>query len=197
MYLVDLYLEELSKVRDPKTVEKKKYLLYHLEEVRDFSKREMFEFYDRLRQRLSHRSALDVLREVRLFYQWLRERGYSYEFSEQAFRELKKKKEFENKARKYFTEEEVEKILSYIRTKPKPSVYYLLCVVLLSSGLRISEALSLKKDDFKERRLITKREKKSLCLWSKLRASSQRRDKFHWFFGKGSGKMLSESSLIA
>jgi len=134
MYLVDLYLEELSKVRDPKTVEKKKYLLYHLEEVRDFSKREMFEFYDRLRQRLSHRSALDVLREVRLFYQWLRERGYSYEFSEQAFRELKKKKEFENKARKYFTEEEVEKILSYIRTKPKPFVYYLLCVVLLSSA---------------------------------------------------------------
>jgi len=102
----------------------------HLEELRNFSKGELFEFYGKLRQRLSHGSALEVLREVRLFYAWLRERGYHYEFSEQAFRELKKKKEFENKARKYFTEEEVEKILSYIRTKPKPFVYYVLCVVL-------------------------------------------------------------------
>jgi len=157
MYLIDLYLEELSKVRDPKTIEKKRYLLTHLEELRDFSKRELFDFYEKLRQRLSHGSALEVLREVRLFYEWLRERGYRYEFSEQAFKELKKKKEFENRARKYFTEEEVEKILSYIRTKPKPFVYYLLCVVLLSSGLRISEALSLKKDDFRERRLITEK----------------------------------------
>jgi Site-specific recombinase XerD len=157
MYLIDLYLEELAKVRDPKTVEKKKYLLYHLEEVRDFSKRELFEFYEKLRQRLSHGSALDVLREVKLFYKWLQERGYSYEFSEKALEEIKKKKEFEGKARKYFTEEEVENILSYIRTKPKPFVYYLLCVVLLSSGLRISEALSLKREDFQERRLITEK----------------------------------------
>jgi len=163
MYLIELYLKELSKVRDSKTVEKKKYLLYHLEEVRDFSKRELFEFYEKLRQRLSHGSALDVLREVRLFYEWLRERGYHYEFSEQAFSELKRKKEFENKARKYFTEEEVENILSYIRTKPKPFVYYLLCVVLLSSGLRISEALSLKKEDFKERKVLTEKgEEKSV-----------------------------------
>jgi len=36
-------------------------------------------------------------------------------------------------------------------------------VALLSSGLRISEALSLKKDDFKERRLITEKgEKRSV-----------------------------------
>ncbi len=103
MYLIDLYLEELSKVRDPKTVEKKKYLLMHLDELRDFSKRELFEFYEKLRQRLSYGSASEVLREVKLFYEWLRERGYRYEFSEQAFRELKKKKEFENRARKYFT----------------------------------------------------------------------------------------------
>jgi integrase len=150
MYLVDLYLEELSKVRDPKTVEKKKHLLIHLEELRDFSKRDLFEFYEKLRQRLSHGSALEVLREVRLFYEWLKERGYHYEFSEQAFRELKKKREFENRARKYFTEEEVETILSYIRTKPKPFVYYLLCVVLLSSGLRISEVIRKQLDSLKE-----------------------------------------------
>jgi integrase len=57
----------------------------------------------------------------------------------------------------------VEKILSYIRTKPKPFVYYLLCVVLLSSGLRISEALSLKKEDFKERKVLTEKgEEKSV-----------------------------------
>jgi hypothetical protein len=33
-------------------------------------KRELFEFYEKLRQRLSHASALEVLREVRLFYEW-------------------------------------------------------------------------------------------------------------------------------
>jgi len=152
-----VYIRPQDQILVSKTIQKKKYLLMHLEELRNFSKGELFEFYGKLRQRLSHGSALEVLREVRLFYAWLRERGYHYEFSEQAFRELKKKKEFENKARKYFTEEEVEKILSYIRTKPKPFVYYLLCVVLLSSGLRISEALSLKRDDFKERMLITEK----------------------------------------
>jgi integrase len=36
-------------------------------------------------------------------------------------------------------------------------VYYLLCVVLLSSGLRISEALSLKKEDLKERKVLTEK----------------------------------------
>jgi hypothetical protein len=68
MYLIDLYLEELSKVRDPKTIEKKRYLLMHLGELRDFTKRELFEFYEELRKRLSHRSAMDVLMEVKLFY---------------------------------------------------------------------------------------------------------------------------------
>jgi len=134
--LIDLYLEELSKVRDPKTIEKKKYLLMHLEELRDFSKRELFDFYERLRQSMSHRSAMDVLMEVKLFYEWLKERGYRYEFSEKALDELRKKKEFQGQARKYYTEEEVEIILSAIRgtlegTKPKPPVYYLLSVFLL------------------------------------------------------------------
>jgi len=164
--LIDLYLEELSKVRDTKTIEKKKYLLMYLEELRDFSKRELFEFYYRLRQKLSHRSAMDVLTEVKLFYEWLQERGYSYEFSERALEELRKKKEFHNQARKYYTEEEVEIILSAIRgtlegTKPKPPVYYLLSVFLLCSGLRLSEALSVKKEDiFKREALSSQGEKK-------------------------------------
>jgi integrase len=157
MYLVELYLEELSKVRDKKTIERISYQLAKLEELKPLDQRSLFEFYEELRKTQSHRTAIQTLQEIRRFYHWLFQKGYHYEFSEQAFRELKKKKEFENSARKYFTEEEVEKILSYIRTKPKPFVYYLLCVVLLSSGLRISEALSLKKDDFRERRLITEK----------------------------------------
>jgi integrase len=163
MYLIDLYLAELSKVRDKKTVERIFYQLSKLEELMSLDQRSLFELYEELRKTLSHRTAIQTLQEIKRFYQWLSQKGYSYEFSEQAFSELKKKKEFENKARKYFTEEEVENILSYIRTKPKPSVYYLLCVILLSSGLRISEALSLKKDDFQERRLITEKgEEKSV-----------------------------------
>ena len=157
MYLVELYLEELSKVRDKKTIERIFYQLSKLEELKPLDQRSLFKFYEELRKTQSHRTAIQTLQEIRRFYQWLSQKGYHYEFSQQAFKELKRKKEFENRARKYFTEDEVEKILSYIRTKPKPFVYYLLCVVLLSSGLRISEALSLKRDDFRERMLITEK----------------------------------------
>jgi integrase len=167
MWLIELYLNELSKVRDPKTVEKKRYLLNHLDEVKDLTRGEIFEFYETLLKRMTHRSAMDVLREVRLFYEWLQERGYRYEFSEKAFKEVARRKVINN-ARKYYTQEEVEVILSAIRgtlkgTKPKSPVYYLLSVFLLCSGLRLSEALSVKKEDiFKREVMDSLGEKKSL-----------------------------------
>jgi integrase len=200
MYLIDLYLEELSKVRDPKTIEKKRYLLMHLGELRDFTKRELFEFYEELRKRLSHRSAMDVLMEVKLFYEWLRERGYSYEFSEKALEELKKKKEFENKARKYYTEEEVEVILSAIRgtlegTKPKPSIYYLLSVFLLCSGLRLSEALSVKKEDIFKREMLSSQGEKRVFYFVRVRGKFSKEREAPLVFFKEEYRKLFEKRL--
>jgi len=201
MYLIDLYLEELSKVRDPKTIEKKRYLLMHLGELRDFTKRELFEFYGELRKRLSHRSAMDVLLEVKLFYEWLRERGYSYEFSEKALEELKKKKEFDNKARKYYTEEEVEVILSAIRgtlegTKPKPPIYYLLSVFLLCSGLRLSEALSVKKEDIFKREGLNSQGEKKVFYFVRVKGKFSKEREAPMVFFKEEYRQLIEKRLV-
>jgi len=200
MYLIDLYLEELSKVRDQKTIQKKKYLLLHLEELRDFSKRELFDFYEKLRQRLSHRSAMDVLMEVKLFYEWLQERGYRYEFSEKALEELKKKKEFDNKARKYYTEEEVEIILSALRgtlegTKPKPPVYYLLSVFLLCSGLRLSESLSVKKEDLFKREMLSGQGEKKVFYFVRVKGKFSKEREAPLVFFKDEYKTLIEKRL--
>jgi integrase len=200
MYLIDLYLEELSKVRDPKTIEKKRYLLMHLGELRDFTKRELFEFYEELRKRLSHRSAMDVLMEVKLFYEWLRERGYSYEFSEKALEELKKKKEFDNKARKYYTEEEVEVILSAIRgtlegTKPKPPIYYLLSVFLLCSGLRLSEALSVRREDIFKREVLSSQGEKKVFYFVRVKGKFSKERETPMVFFKEEYRQLIEKRL--
>ncbi|NAZ24051.1 MAG: tyrosine-type recombinase/integrase [Thermocrinis sp.] len=201
MYLIDLYLEELSKVRDPKTIEKKRYLLMHLGELRDFTKRELFEFYEELRKRLSHRSAMDVLMEVKLFYEWLRERGYSYEFSEKALEELKKKKEFDNKARKYYTEEEVEVILSAIRgtlegTKPKPPIYYLLSVFLLCSGLRLSEALSVRREDIFKREMLSSQGEKKVFYFVRVKGKFSKEREAPMVFFKEEYRQLIEKRLV-
>jgi integrase len=200
MSLVDLYLEELAKVRDPKTIEKKRYLLMHLDELRDFNKRELFEFYERLRQRLTHRSAMDVLMEVKLFYEWLKERGYSYEFSEKALEELKKKKEFQEKARKYYTEEEIEVILSAIRgtlegTNPKPSIYYLLSVFLLCSGLRLSEALSVKREDIFKREMLSPQGEKKVFYFVRVKGKFSKEREAPLVFFKDEYKTLIEKRL--
>jgi integrase len=198
--LIDLYLEELSKVRDPKTIEKKRYLLMHLEELRDFSKRELFDFYERLRQSMSHRSAMDVLMEVKLFYEWLKERGYRYEFSEKALEELRKKKEFQGQARKYYTEEEVEIILSAIRgtlegTKPKPPVYYLLSLFLLCSGLRLSEALSVKKEDIFKREMLSSQGEKRVFYLVRVKGKFSKERETPLVFFKEEYKKLFEKRL--
>ena len=145
--LVDVYLSELRKIRSDKTVEFKSFALSYLEELKPLGRSELYELYEKMREKVSHSTAIAYLSEIKRFYRWLSERGYSFEFSENAFREIKAKKELKGKIRKYFTEEEVSKILNYIRTKPMPPIYYVFSVFLLCSGLRLGEALSLKSGD--------------------------------------------------
>jgi len=164
-WLIDTYLSELRKIRDLKTVEKKEYLLKHLtgyvDDLIDFDRRELLSFYEYLKgKRLKETTIRDILREVKLFYEWLRDRGYSVEFDEKAVRDIyraKSKKDW--KKRKYYTDDELETILGAIRGtlegKPKHPIYYLLVIFLVSSGLRISEALSVKKRDIKVRKVLT------------------------------------------
>ena len=154
--LADAYLSELRKIRSEKSVEFKSFALSYLEELKPLGRTELFELYERMREKVSHTTAIAYLSEIRRFYRWLSERGYSFEFSETAFKEIKSKKELKGKVRKYFTEEEVSTILNYIRTKPMPPIYYVFSVFLLCSGLRLGEALSLKRGDIQQRKIITK-----------------------------------------
>lgn len=80
MHLVNLYLEELSKVRDKKTIERISYQLSKLEELKPLDQRSLFELYEELRKTQSHRTAIQTLQEIKRFYQWLSQKGYHYEF---------------------------------------------------------------------------------------------------------------------
>ena len=154
--LADAYLSELRKIRSNKTVEFKSFALSYLEELKPLGRSELFELYEKMREKVSHSTAIAYLSEIKRFYRWLSERGYSFEFSENSFREIKAKKELKGKVRKYFTEEEASKILNYIRTKPMPPIYYVFSVFLLCSGLRLGEALSLKRSDVQQRKIVAK-----------------------------------------
>ena len=154
--LVDAYLSELRKIRSDKTVEFKSFALGWLEELKPLGRAELFELYGKMREKVSHATAIAYLSEIRRFYKWLSEKGYPFEFSESAFKEIKAKKELKGKVRKYFTEDEVSKIINYIRTKPLPPIYYVFSVFLLCSGLRLGEALSLKRSDVQQRKIVAK-----------------------------------------
>jgi len=164
-HLIDIYLEELRKIRDPKTVEKKGYLLKHLinytDNLIDFDRRELLSFYERLQSKnLKESTIRDVLKEVRQFYKWLRQRGYSVEFDSEALEDIFRAKRKQGKRKKYYSDEELELILSAIRGtlegfEPKHPIYYLLTIFLVSSGLRLSEALSVKKKDIKVKKVLT------------------------------------------
>jgi len=165
-WLIDLYLKEQSKIRDPKTVEKKGYLLKHLidytDSLIDFDRRELLSFYERLQEKnLKESTIRNVLKEVRQFYRWLRQRGYSVEFDSETLTDIyRSKRKQEKKKKRYYSDEELELILSAIRGtlegfKPKHPIYYLLVIFLVSSGLRLSEALGVKKKDIKVKKVLT------------------------------------------
>ncbi len=165
-WLIDTYLSELRKIRDLKTIEKKEHLLKHLtgytDNLVDFDRREVLSFYEHLKEKeLKETTIRDILREVKLFYEWLRDRGYSLEFDEKAVRDIyraKNKKDW--KKRKYYTDDELETILGAIRGtldgfEPKHPIYYLLTIFLVSSGLRLSEALAVKRKDIRIKKVLT------------------------------------------
>ena len=154
--LVDAYLSELRKIRSEKSVEFKSFALSYLDELKPLGRSELYELYEKMREKVSHATAIAYLSEIRRFYKWLSEKGYPFEFSESAFKEIKAKKELKGKVRKYFTEDEVSKIINYIRTKPLPPIYYVFSVFLLCSGLRLGEALSLKRSDVQQRKIVAK-----------------------------------------
>ncbi|MDQ7082653.1 MAG: site-specific integrase [Aquificota bacterium] len=128
----------------------------------DFDRRELIAFYEHLQGKgLKESTIREILKAVRQFYRWLSQRGYSVEFDSEALEDIyRAKRKQERKGKKYYSDEELELILSAIRGtlegfEPKHPIYYLLVVFLTSSGLRLSEALSMKKKDIKVKKVLT------------------------------------------
>lgn len=167
--LIDAYLEELKKIRDPKTVKTKEYLLKHLtnytDDLIDLNRTELLSFYKRLRRkRLKESTIREILKTVRQFYKWLKQSGYSVEFDSEALKDIyrskRRQEESSSKGKKYYSDEEIDLILKAIRGEvegidTKHPIYYLLVVFLVSSGLRLSEALSAKKKHISIKRVLT------------------------------------------
>ena len=165
-WLIDTYLEELRKIRDTKTVETKEHLLKHLtgytDDLVDFDRRELIKFYEHLQKKgLKESTIREILKNIRQFYRWLRQRGYSVEFDSEALMDIyRSKRKQEKRKKKYYSDQELELILSAIRGtlegfEPKHPIYYLLVVFLVSSGLRLTEALNVKKKDIRVKKILT------------------------------------------
>ena len=165
-WLIETYLQELKKIRDPKTVETKEHLLKHLayytDSLPNMDRRELIRFYEHLKKKeLKESTIREILKTVRQFYRWLKQRGHSVEFDSEALTDVyKAKRKQEKRKKKYYSDEELETILSAIRGilegfEPKHPIYYLLVILLVSSGLRLSEALNTKKKDIKIKRVLT------------------------------------------
>jgi len=165
-WLIDIYLEELRKIRDPKTVETKEHLLKHFagytDDLVDIDRKELLSFYEHLKEKgLKESTIREILKAVRQFYRWLRQKGYSVKFDSEALADIyRAKRKQERKGKKYYSDDELETILSAIRGtlegfEPKHPIYYLLTIFLVSSGLRLSETLSVKKKDIKVKKVLT------------------------------------------
>ena len=164
-WLIETYLEELRKIRDPKTVETKGHLLKHLvsytDDLVDMDRREVLSFYEHLKGKgLKESTIREILKNIRQFYRWLRQRGYSVEFDSEALADIYRARRKQEKRKKYYSDQELELILSAIRGaldgfEPKHPIYYLLTIFLVSSGLRLSEALSVKKKDVRIKKVLT------------------------------------------
>jgi len=144
-WLIDIYLEELRKIRDPKTVETKEHLLKHFtgytDNLVDLDRGELLSFYEHLKEKgLKESTIREILKAVRQFYRWLRQRGYSVEFDSEALEDIyRAKRKQERKGKKYYSDDELETILSAIRGTlegfdPKHPIYYLLVIFLVSSS---------------------------------------------------------------
>ncbi|GAB6066253.1 site-specific integrase [Aquifex pyrophilus] len=208
-HFIDAYISELRKARDEKTVEKKSYLLKHFLEYSDdlpsFSRREIFSFYEYLKgKNLKDTTIRDVFKEVRLFYEWLSEQGIEIEFDQKALRKLfqsKKAQEALKSKKKYYSDEEINLILNAIRgavegVPAKHPIYYVLTIFLLCSGLRISEAVKVRKKDFEVKRILTEEGKEKEVWFVKVREGkfSKERKALIYFF-KPEWKKIFEEKL--
>ena len=196
-YLVDLYLEELKGIRDPKTVWFKEGRLKHFTErydhLLDMGRQELLDFYRFLKEKgLKENTIRATLEEVRRFYRWLSQRGYSAEFDSEALRDIyraKRKQEEVRKKKKYYSDDELNLILRAIRGEiegigAKHPIYYLLVTFLVSSGLRLSEALSVRKKDIYVKRILTQEGEEKEVWKVKIREGKfgKEREAFIYFF---------------
>jgi len=152
--LIEDFAEYLSVMRDRKTVRQKVYNLKHLKEFGSLNLYgfRLAKFYKRLKEKgLKETTVEQILLDTRRFINWIR-RNYpevKVGFDDETYREIKRyKKRFSSKDRETFTEGELKEIFQYL--KGREPIFYPFTLLLAYSGLRLSEALSLKRDDIEE-----------------------------------------------
>jgi len=156
---VEKYLSSL-RGRASKTIKDKAYRLSFLVDYGEsFDVRGFFDYL--VSRGLSYSTIRLVFQEVRSFFSWARREGYRVEFDEEEYKELWKGQRVRTKLRReieYFTEDQAQKILDCISgrsgCKAKHPIWFLFTLVLLYSGLRVSEALSLRGEDLIVKRVI-------------------------------------------
>jgi len=153
-YLIDLYLEYLSHIRDPKTVRQKRYWLNHLLKFGslNLNSQNLVEFYKFLKDKgLKDNTIEQVIRDARKFILWVQKHypDWNAFFDDETFEEIKlaKRKNLKPKEEETFTEEQLKLVLE---TTKDYGIFYYFTLLLAFSGLRLSEALSLKVSDFSE-----------------------------------------------
>ena len=148
------FVEYLSVMRDPKTVRQKSYNLKHLKNFGSLNLLgfRLAKFYKHLKEKgLKETSIEQILLDTRLFINWVK-RNYptlKVYFDEETYREIKRyKKRFKGEERETFTEEELKRIFEHL--KDREPIFYPFTILLAYSGLRLSEALALKKGNLIE-----------------------------------------------
>ena len=157
--MVSSYLLSLKHL-SPKTLAFKEYALSLWEEYgggMDFGKESLSSFVAFLsRKDLSSSSIRAILGEVLSYGRWLRDRGYGVKMED--VRALLRTIRVYRRAEP-FSEEELNMVFSTLKERFHP-IYYVFSLLLLHSGIRLSEALSLRAEDLIVKRLKLEREGK-------------------------------------
>ncbi len=136
---VEAYLSQHTSHLSPKTRKKKGYLLSYLEEFGDiYTQKDLSDFVLHLRDKgLQESTIRTILGEVRAYLKW---KGLELDFAKilRTIRTYRRAKPF--------SEEELKLLFQSLRDYHP--IYYIFSLVLLHSGIRVSEALSLSAKDF-------------------------------------------------
>jgi len=166
-----------------------------------FDREELISFYEYLKgKNLKESTVREILKAVRQFYKWLKTKGYNVNFDSEALEDIyKAKKKRENQKRKYYSDEEINLILNTIRgavdgIPAKHPIYYIFTIFLLCSGLRISEAVKVKKKDFEIKRILTEEGEEKEVWFVKVREGKfgKERKALIYFFKPEWKKILEE-----